>query len=88
MVNYDPSNADHREALAKTAKFYEENAQGIFDEDAYADHVTYVEKVEKYMEGLQFSVEVSNGEHMNCFAVLQRFNTNLTGKCEPLLPMY
>jgi hypothetical protein len=86
MIKYDNTILEHREALAKTAEYYRDNAIGIREEDLYADHVSEDQKDEYLANSLQFAKEVSRGEHLGCFAVAQKFHFFLTGDSVALLP--
>lgn len=86
MIQYNAEIQLHREALLKTAEFYAKNAQGIFDEDFYADHVTQEEKERFLKDGLKYAEEVKNGNHLTCFSVAQKFHYILTGESVALLP--
>lgn len=73
------------EAVQVVADWYRDNAKAIFDEDAYASHVTTERKKELLNKGLDFAEQVRAG-NITGFSVWQRVNMELTGECVALLP--
>ncbi|MCR9222848.1 MAG: hypothetical protein NXH70_02165 [Hyphomonas sp.] len=73
-----------RRALNRTAKFYRDNAQAIYDTDPYASHVTQETKDEALAKGLASADEIKKGRVDN-LTVAQRLDYELTGECIPLM---
>lgn len=74
-----------QEALDKVASDLQRIAESIYKENAYADHVPEVVKLQNLKNGLELADRVKSGT-IDSFTVWQRINTELTGKCIALLP--
>lgn len=62
-----------------------ELAYTIFNEDAYAPHVTKQQKQDILLDDIKRAKTILNGT-VSSLAVIQRINTVLTGECIALLP--
>lgn len=73
-------------ALNKVANDWATLARDIRDEDDYAEHVSERTKDEDMLAMLEKADRIRKGE-VNNFAIWQRVNTVLTGKCVDLMYM-
>ncbi len=72
------------EACKCVAADMRENAHAIFEEDAYAAHITPGQKQEFLAKSLANADEVEAGKVDN-FTIWQRVNQAITGQCVALL---
>ena len=73
------------EARRAVAEDWRTMAYDILKEDAYASHITEVEKLQFYQDELRYADEIERGEHDSNFTIWQRLNTYITGECIALL---
>lgn len=73
------------EAFQKVAGDLLQLAIDIYNEDAYASHVTHATKLANLADAIAQAELVTQG-NITSFTVWQRINTELTGECVALLP--
>jgi hypothetical protein len=74
-----------KNAFNKVADDFKNIAYAIRTEDAYASHVTEIQK-EKHLEQMLKSAEMVRQGNITSFSAWQDINTELTGECVALLP--
>ena len=72
------------DAIKKVGRDWNRLAKNMYKENAYASHVTEETKINNLKKMVADSIEIRQGEIKN-FTIWQRINTELTGKCVPLL---
>lgn len=82
-----PSNDSRLIAACETvAQWQESNAKAIYEENAYASHVTQEQKEKELSEYRAWAEKTRSRENLSNFSVWQRVNTELTGECIAFLP--
>jgi hypothetical protein len=74
-----------QDALASVASDWRELAHAIYQDDAYASHVTQNEKDAIRAKHLAFADRIESGKESVGYTIWQRVNSKLTGECVALL---
>ena len=74
------------EAMNSVACDMAQLAKDIFNEDAYASHITKEQKELYLKDGLALADRIRLGQQTMGFWLWQRLNLKLTGECVALLP--
>lgn len=75
-----------KQAQNAVADWWYKNAYAIYEEDAYAPHVTAQQKLDDLNDGIALAGRIRAGEEPMGFWLWQRINTELTGECVAFLP--
>ena len=75
-----------QEAREDVAKFWEENAKAIREEDDYGPQIPEKTKDDNLVKGIAFAGEIRAGKQDHCFTIWQRIYEYLTGECVAFLP--
>lgn len=76
---------EYIKAIIKVADDKRQNALAIYEENAYASHVTEETKLDCYNASMKLADDIENGDANHTFWLWQRVNTELTGKCVAFL---